>query len=292
MLNSFYPALGTPLDSSGNVMVSSMAKHVEDQVNKKAAGLLVMGSMGIQPVIKDSEYVKVAKLAAETARGACPVYVGVMDNSIARVRDRIESLNGLPIDGVVTTLPFYFPSSQEEAVTFYTALADSSAYPLYLYDLPGVTQCKIQAATVIKLMKHPNIAGIKTGDIALSRVLSRKQPEVNSQFQIIYSGLDTFDVAYQYGITKNLDGMFSCTGDIALRMYKALNEGNHELAAGCLDQIVGLRDVFVEVGVFPGFTYAMNLLGFEGSFSPDYSPVLNPVQADKVEAFMKEIKLV
>lgn len=292
MNSSFYPALGTPLDKNGNVNMNSMFKHVEDQVNKKAEGLLVMGSMGIQPVIKDSEYTKAAEVAVKAARGACPVYVGVMDNSIARVRDRIDSLKHLQLDGVVATLPFYFQTTQEEMKVFYRSLADSSPYPLYLYDLPGVTQCRIQASTVIDLMSHPNIAGIKSGDIALARVLSRKLPEIDPHFKIVYSGLDTFDVAYSYGITKNLDGMFSCTGDIAELMYTALNEGNRELAAECLDKIVGLRNVFVEVGVFPGFTHAMNLLGFEGSFHPDYSTDLNPQQADKVKSYMQQIKLI
>lgn len=292
MNSSFYPALGTPLDQDGNVIMNSLVKHVEDQVNKKAEGLLVMGSMGIQPVIKNSEYAKVAEISVEAARGACPVYVGVMDNSIARVRDRIDSLKELQLDGVVATLPFYFQSSQEEMKVFYRALADSSPFPLYLYDLPGVTQCKTQASTVIELMSHPNIAGIKSGDIALARVLSRKVSEIDTHFKVIYSGLDTFDVAYGYGITRNLDGMFSCTGAITETMYTALSEGNRELAAQCLDQIVGLRNVFIEVGVFPGFTHAMNLLGFEGCFHPDYATDLNPQQADKVKSYMQQIKLI
>jgi dihydrodipicolinate synthase/N-acetylneuraminate lyase len=292
MINRFYPALGTPLDSMGNVVFNSLNKHVEDQVNKKAAGLLVMGSMGIQPVIKNSEYVKVAQIVVEAAHGSCPVYVGVMDNSIARVKDRLNSLNDLQLDGVVATLPYYFQSTQEEMKTFYRSIADASSFPLYLYDLPGVTQCKIQAATVISLMSHPNIAGIKTGDIVLARVLSRKQPEVNPDFQIIYSGLDSFDIACTYGISRNLDGMFSCTSDTTVTMYAALNEGNNKLAADCLDKIVGLRDVFVEVGVFPGFTHAMNLLGFEGNFHPDYASELNLHQAEKVKAFMQHMKLI
>lgn len=292
MNNSFYPALGTPLDTDGQVMDASLFNHVEDQINKKAEGLLVMGSMGIQPAIKNSEYVKVADIAVQAARGTCPIYVGVMDNSIARVKDRIDSLKELTLDGVVATLPFYFQTSQEEMKVFYTALADYSPFPVYLYDLPGVTQCKIQSSTVLALMSHPNIAGIKTGDIALARVLSRLQSQYDPEFQIVYSGLDTFDVAYGYGIHKNLDGMFSCTGEISERMYTALNEGNKELAAQYLDQIVGLRNVFVEVGVFPGFTHAMNLLGFEGNFHPDYTARLTPLQADKIKSFMQQIRLI
>ncbi|RED52795.1 dihydrodipicolinate synthase family protein [Cohnella phaseoli] len=292
MSNGYYPALGTPLDRDGSVLTGSLIKHVEDQIGRKAEGLLVMGSMGMQPMIKDSEYAKVAQIAAEAARGQCPVYAGVMDNSVARVKDRIERLQGIKLEGVVTTVPFYFQSTQTEIIAFYRAIADTSPYPLYLYDLPGVTQCKIQAATVIELMRHPNIRGIKSGDLALVRGLSRSLRDVNPEFEVIYSGLDTFDVAYSFGITRTLDGMFSCTSQIAERMYEALQAGNLESAAGHLDSIVGLRNLFVEVGVFPGFTHAMNLLGFEGDFHPDYSSRLNPQQADKVESYMRQIRLI
>jgi dihydrodipicolinate synthase/N-acetylneuraminate lyase len=292
MSHSFYPALGTPLDKDGNLLAGSLNKHVEDQIDRKAEALLVMGSMGIQPMIKDKEYPKVAEIAVKAARGACPVFAGVMDNSVARIRDRVDSLQGIKLDGIVATTPFYFVSTQEEIKAFFRAIADVSLYPLYLYDLPGVTQCKIQTAAVAELSSHPNIVGIKTNDLAMVRVLSHTLHDTAPHFELIYSGLDTFDVAYAYGITRNLDGMFSCTSGITEQMYDALKEGNLTLAVQNLDKIVGLRNLFVEVGIFPGFTHAMNLLGFEGDFHPDYCSRLSPQQADKVKSYMQQIKLI
>jgi dihydrodipicolinate synthase/N-acetylneuraminate lyase len=80
-------------------------------------------------------------------------------------------------------------------------------------------------------MKVPNIMGIKTGDLAMARVLSRLQPSVNPDFSVFFSGLDVFDAAYHYGIKKNLDGMFSCTAAISSRMYNALENGDLEEAS-------------------------------------------------------------
>ena len=292
MAHRFYPALGTPLAADGSVLEGSLTLHVEDQVARRAEALLVMGSMGIQPMVRDREFPKVAAIAAKAAKGACPVLVGVMDNSVSRVRDRIDSLRGLRLDGVVATTPYYFVVTQEEAKAFYRAVADTSPFPLYLYDLPGVTQCKLSTATVAELAEHPNIAGIKSNDLAMMRVLQHQLREMAPDFELIYSGLDTFDVAYGYGITRNLDGMFSCTAEIAEQMYDALERGDTALAARKLDDIVGLRNLFVEVGIFPGFTYAMNLLGFEGNFHPDYCRPLRPEQADKVRSYMQKVKLI
>ncbi|MFD0961084.1 dihydrodipicolinate synthase family protein [Paenibacillus chungangensis] len=292
MREGFYPALGTPLDEMGNVIESSLTLHVEDQIRGKASGLLVMGSMGIEAQVRQSQYVKIASIAIKAAKDTVPVMVGVMDNSIGRVLDRIESLNGLHVSGVVATTPFYFGMNQAEVKTFFEQMADKSPYPVYLYDLPGVTKTKITVDTAMQLMAHRNIAGIKTGDLPTARMLERQKGEVDPQFSILFSGLDVFDTAYSFGLNRQLDGMFSCTTPLNIQMYDHL--ANHDMAAASktLDDIVNLRDLFVSVGVFGGFTHAMNLLGFEGNFAPDYTIALNAEQQEKVKAFMQQLKLI
>lgn len=291
-IDGFITALGTPLDNAGEVVVSSLQRHVEDQVQAGAAALLVMGSMGQQPYIKASEPVRIARTVVDTVKGASPVLVGVMDNSIGRVKERIEELRGLDIDGVVMTTPYYYPMSQEDIKAFFTALASTSPFPIYLYDLTVVTQSKITADTAAQLMTVPNIAGIKTGDLTTARVLSRLKASVNPAFSVMFSGLDLFDAAYAYGIRQNLDGMFSCTAAIGSRMYKALAKGDSVTAAQALDDILLVRDTFIQVGVFPAFTHSMNLLGFEGSFHPDYMKPLNAERQEIVKACMKQVNLI
>ena len=102
-----------------------------------------MGSMGIQSAIRNSEFPKVAKAAQKAVKGRVPLFVGVMDNSVMRVKDRIDSLDGLAIDGVVATTPFYSKCTDEEIISFFKGIASASPFPVYLYDLPVVTKLKI-----------------------------------------------------------------------------------------------------------------------------------------------------
>lgn len=291
MKDGFYTALGTPLDEYGDFIPGSFKKQVEDQIAAGASGLLVMGSMGIEPCIKNTEYIKIVKAAVEAARGACPVLVGVMDNSVSNVMQRIDCLKGLKIDGIVTTAPYYFTATQDDIKNFCGKIASVSPFPLFLYDLPGVTKVKMSISTIEFLKSVGNVKGIKTGDIVTARTLLRSSTE-KDDFDIIYSGLDTFDVAYKYGIRMNLDGMFSCTPSITSRMYNCLEKGSYEEAADILDSILQLRDTFVGVGVFRGFTYAMNLLGYEGIFGPDYNFEINEEQIEVVKECMKKCRLI
>ena len=294
MNTGYYTAVGTPLDQSGNLVRHSFRRHIEDQLSEGASGLLIMGSMGMEPCIKESEYSLIAKDGAEAANGRCPVFVGAMDNSLSRVRKRVESLEGLKIDGVVVTTPYFYTSTQEELVNFFKEIASFSPFPVYLYDLAVVTKVRIHPETVESLMSVENIKGIKTGDIITARRLLLS-PARRADFSILFSGLDIFDVAYKYGLRMNLDGMFACTAPIAAKLYESLKADRHEAAAGYLDQILGLRGEFMKVGVFSGFSYAMKLLGYEGEFFPDY--IQNSTKEDGeefegIKEYMKAVKLI
>ena len=290
MKNGFYTALGTPLDQQDNLVADSFAKQVEDQVAAGASGLLIMGSMGMGPYVKNGEFAKVAKVGSEAAKGACTVFVGVMDNSVTRVLERIDALKGMKIDGVVATAPYYFTSEQDEIRNYFVQIADKSAFPVYMYDLPSVAKTPISVKTAEFLMKHKNIKGIKSGNLVTARLLTQN-PNRPDDFSVLYSGLDTFDIAYHGGVKMNLDGMFACTPKIATNMYKCLANSEWEQAGKYLDDILTLRDCLAANNIMESFGYVMNLLGYAGRYSPDYSVEFKDSQRETVMECLKKCKV-
>lgn len=290
MNKGFYTALGTPLDTNGNFCADSMALQIEQQIQSGASGLLVMGSMGQMTYLKNSEYAKVAACSAEAAKGRVPVLVGVTDVSIHRVMDRVEALKGIDgIDGIVSTVPYYSTLTQDNIYTFYNEIANRSGRYTYLYDLAVVTKTATLPATVKRLWKNPNIKGIKSGNLVTHRILMR-DAEKPADFTQMYSNIDDFDIAYKYGIDKNLDGMFSCTPKTAKKMYEALAAGDMATAGKALDDILALRDLFITTGdLMMAYTHSMNLLGCRGKFGFDYLTDISDDQKERVTAAMKEL---
>lgn len=282
MNDGFYTALGTPVDSDGKLIKKSFEGQIERQIEAKAAGLLCMGSMGNMVGIRESEYFQVAKTSVLQVRKRIPLMIGVMDNSIKRVLDRISTLDGLDIEGVVTTTPFYYRVNQEQIFTFYDEIAKKSKYPLFMYDLPGVTQSPIATQTVLQLMKNKNIRGLKSGNMNLISEIMRSGADYRS-FDLLYSGLDTFDIAIKGGITKNLDGMFACTPSNSEKMYHGGNPAMH------LDNILKLRNLFVKHGVLNSFSYSMELLGYPGIYHEDYTVEINENAKSEIRESMIEI---
>ena len=287
MTEGFLTALGTPLDKHGNYMAASMAAHVESQLAAGAAGLLCMGSMGQQPYIANSQYPLVARTCADTVRGGIPLYVGVSDISIQRVTDRIEALKGLAVDGVVATASYYEVLTQEELVSFYRQIADNSPYPLYLYDLPYVSRAPVTPETVLTLMCHPNILGIKSANITMLRRTMR-HPSFDPAFRVFFSGLDIADVGFCYGLSYILDGMFACAPVTSAAFGRCLAAGDVRGAGITLDRILNLRDTMDRFGLWSSFTYIMNRLGFPGYFNPDYVTIRDDGR-EVLDALLKEM---
>ena len=289
MKPGFVPALGTPLDQNGELCVAGFKAQIEQQIQAGAVGLLAMGSMGQQAFIRADVYPKVAKAAVEAAAGRVPVFVGAMDTSISRVKQRIAPLEDLAIDALVFTAPYYSVCNRTQMMTFFREVAKLTKHNIMLYDLPPVTQAKITYDMVLELLETvPNFVGIKSADTQMFRKL-KLNPNVPKDFITVYSGLDTFDVSYAWGINNCLDGMLSCTPYNTGKLFEALNKGDRETAATHMSNIVAFRDFFVANNLWPCFTAAMNLLGCEGNFAPDYNPLPTDEQYAKVRAELVRI---
>lgn len=289
MKAGYVPALGTPLDANGNLCEESFRKQIEDQINAGAVALLCMGTMGIQAYIRQEVYPQVAKVAVDATKGRVPVFVGAMDISITRAKERLAAMEELDVAGFVFTAPYYSPCSRDQMINYFKAVAASTRHSILLYDLPHVTQSKITYDMVLELLRDVhNFAGIKSNDQQMFRKLTLN-PQVPKDFIMVYSGLDTFDIAYKWGIDKCLDGMCSCMPVNTGKMFKAMENGDFDTAAQCLNNIIDLRDAFIRWDLWPAYNATMNLLGYEGIHCPDYCSAIKPEYVPQIEKMLKEI---
>ncbi len=288
LTNGFYTALGTPLTDDGKLVESALAKHIEQQIDAGVSGMLLMGSMGIEASIPNSEYGKAVDCAIKANNGRVPLFVGAMDNSVARVKERLAMIGkDKKIDGIVVTVPFYAVPNVDEAISWFTKIADCSPYPVFMYDLPGVTQFRISMTIIDAVIKHPNIKGMKSANWELIKAIGRKYPD--EKFDCLYSGLDSFDYANALGINKNLDGMFCCTPKNGKAMYECVKKGDLIGARRHLDNILLLRNTMLANGLMYCFTYCMNALGIEGNFHEDYTPLAKDGAKELMIKVLKDI---
>ncbi|MCE4565047.1 dihydrodipicolinate synthase family protein [Maribellus sp. CM-23] len=288
MKDGFYPALGTPTDENSKLVKDSFSKQIEMMIDADAKGVLCMGSMGKMISIRDCEYPAIAKQCVDIVSKRVPVMMGVMDCSVDRIIDRIDALDNCVVDGVVATVPYYFKLNMNEIINFFRLLAKRSKYPVYIYDLPSVTQAPVSFVMMQELIKEPNIIGIKTANMNLILEMKRNNCQ-REGFSVLYSGLDLFDVALNSGIKKNLDGMFTCTPVNSKKMYENMGTGTFDTHAKYLNNIIKLRNILVKGNIFSAYSYAMGLLGCPGNYQSDYDVPISEGLKEEICQFMKEM---
>ena len=288
MKDGFYTALGTPYLPDGTLAEAGYRKEIEQQIQAGASGVLAMGTMGLLGCVPEAEYERVIRVACDAVAGRVRVLVGATDNSLTRVKARMDIINKYPVDVVVLTPPYYDRLNNDLLVEFLTKCAAMTDKDVYLYDHVGITQHKLNFAQVKKLSQVPNLKGIKSADLVLIKAL-HDDPEIKEDFMPIFSGSDLFGVANQYGIKNYLDGIFSCFPATIGKIQKCFDAEDYEGAKYWLKMMMDARDDMLAGGLWPMFSYAMNLLGCEGLFGHDYDTPANEKQKADTEAIMKRL---
>jgi 4-hydroxy-tetrahydrodipicolinate synthase len=151
--------LVTPFEN-GRVDHDALRSLVRSYIEAKVAGFVALGTTGEPSSLDYGEQAEVLTTILDEA-AHLPVVVGLAGNNAVELRERALRLNELPIAGLLVPAPYYVRPSQAGLIGHFTTLADTSAVPLLVYDIPYRTGVRLDIATLLTLAGHPNIHAIK-----------------------------------------------------------------------------------------------------------------------------------
>jgi 4-hydroxy-tetrahydrodipicolinate synthase len=292
LLSGVVTALGTPLDDHEDLHEQGMRRQVRLQLDAGIAGLLVLGSMGATPLLKDEVCREAIRVTVDEVAGRVPIVVGCGDTSTARTLARIRWAEAHAVDGVAVMPPYFFVFSQAELLEYYRELAASTALPLYLYGNPATTKHVLEFPLIAELSAIDTVVGLKeSGDLlTLRRAIEElRQP---GRFAVL-SGLTPFaDLALELGADGVIDGLFAAAPELAVALGAAARRGDRLGAAGARRKLLHLLEVVKIDSLFGGFTAAMNLRGVPGHFAPRPFTAGSPAGRAQVQAILAALDLV
>jgi 4-hydroxy-tetrahydrodipicolinate synthase len=220
--------LVTPFTDRGEVDYPALRALVEWQIAEEIDFLVPCGSTGEAQTLDDSERERVVAAVLETAGGRVPVMAGATSNDTARAVAEARRMCRLGADLILTATPYYNKPTQGGLFRHFTAIADASAKPICLYNVPGRTAVNLQPAITLQLAEHPNVMGIKeaSGDLAQVMQILRGRPE---RFAVL-SGDDWLTLAI---IAAGGDGLISVASNEMPGSMRALV---HLMLAGDLEK--------------------------------------------------------
>lgn len=163
-------ALVTPFSDDG-VDYDSFGRLIEWQISEGINALVIAGTSGEGSTLTDAEHKAVLEFAVDRANGRVPIIAGTGSNNTAYAVELTKFACSVGCDACLVVTPYYNKTTQDGLVKTYYAIADASAKPLILYNVPSRTGVNIEPATYVKLAEHPNIAAIKEASGNISKIV-------------------------------------------------------------------------------------------------------------------------
>ena len=173
MFSGSIPALVTPF-RGGVIDEAAIARLVDWHVAEGSSALVPCGTTGESATLGFDEHYRVIELVVAAAATRLPVIAGCGSNDTATALRHLERAAALGADAALVVAPYYNRPSQDGIVAHFTALADASALPIIVYNVPGRTVTDILPATLAQIATHPRIVGIKDASGDLTRVTEHR----------------------------------------------------------------------------------------------------------------------
>ena len=110
----------------------------------------------------------------EVANGRVPVIAGCGSYSTAVAIELVRSAADAGADAALVVVPYYNKPSQAGLAAHFTAIAEASALPIVVYNVPSRTVADISVETLAEVAKHPRIVGVKDATGNLGRVSDQR----------------------------------------------------------------------------------------------------------------------
>lgn len=164
-------ALVTPFDEEGNIDYAGYQKLIEYVIDGGVDYLVVQGTTGETPTTSAAEKKALLEFSIKHNSKELPIMFGLGGNNTRAVLETIAQTDFSGIDSILSVCPYYNKPSQAGIIAHFTAIADASPVPVFLYNVPGRTVINMKGDTIAELAKHPNIIGIKDASGSMEQTL-------------------------------------------------------------------------------------------------------------------------
>lgn len=241
-LRGVWTALVTPFAADGSVDTPALRALIAEQLDAGVAGLVPCGTTGETATLSIEEQDLVITTTLDAVKGRVPVVAGAGANDTAAAiknHRRVAALRAgdYTVDGALHVTPWYNKPTQDGLYAHFMAVAESSALPIILYNVPGRTGVDLLPDTILRLVDQDTdearrFVAVKeaTGSVQRSQELLNALHEAGRDLAIL-SGDDGHILSL---LALGGDGVISVTSHLCARelaqMVKAFDRGELSMA--------------------------------------------------------------
>ncbi|MEU3162769.1 4-hydroxy-tetrahydrodipicolinate synthase [Streptosporangium sp. NPDC006930] len=202
-------AMVTPFTSDGAVdyeTAGRLATYLVDE--QRNDGIVVSGTTGESPTTTDDEKERLLRAVVEAVGDRAMVVAGAGTNDTHHSVELARSAERAGAHGLLLVTPYYSKPPQEGIYRHFATVADATALPAMLYDIPGRSGVPILSETLARLARHERIVAVKDAKADLFEGTQ----VIASTGLAYYSGDDTLNLPW---LSVGAVGCVSVIGHVA-----------------------------------------------------------------------------
>ena len=182
-------AMLTPFHSDESInheAAAQLARHLADTGTE---GIVVTGTTGESPTLTFEEKLALYRTVKEAVGDRCAVIAGTGSYCTRESVELTEEAEKLGVDGIMLVVPYYNNPPQEGLYQHFRKVAEHTALPIILYNIPARSPRNMETSTVVRLAELPNIIAVKEASGKLEQI-AEIIAQTPARFQV-YSGDDS-----------------------------------------------------------------------------------------------------
>jgi dihydrodipicolinate synthase/N-acetylneuraminate lyase len=180
MMPAFATANGADIDATSTIDLDNLHDGVNRMIGDGIDVIATAGSFGEFHTLLWDEWETLARATAEVVNKRVPLFIGCTALNSREAVKRMRVASEVGAYGVLVGVPFYFPSTVDNAVRFYHDIAER--FPnlgIMIYHNPPLHNIEIPVDAFRRITQSPNVVAMKD---------SHRSPEEFSELQGIVRG--------------------------------------------------------------------------------------------------------
>jgi 4-hydroxy-tetrahydrodipicolinate synthase len=229
-LHGILPAVPTALTTDESLDEPAQRRIIEFLLDGGVHGLWVLGGGGEANLLTEAVRRRVVQVIVEATAGRVPVVVGVGEVGTKRTIDRIRAMEGLGIDAISVTAPFYYIHTQDDLLLHFETLLDATSLPMVIYHVPHNTSNPLTLDTVKRLAQNKQFAGIKDSGGSFGFTLELLRHCQRPDFRILQGWEDLLAPSLLLGADGAVMMVPVVAPRLSCNLYEAARSGDRDRA--------------------------------------------------------------
>lgn len=288
-----FPPMMTAFKTNGDVDYDGFTKNIERWNATDLSGYVVLGSNSEAVYLSDDEKLKCIEITVQSAGKDKSIIAGTgLESTSETIRLTNEAAKRGADAALILTPGYYADKMDDRAmINHFTKVADHSAIPILLYNVPKFTHVTISLDATKILSRHPNIRGMKdsSGDVPRLEALTKIIP---NDFTLFVGTASAWYPGIALGLNSGIMALANCAPKECIDVLKYFQNGEQQKAKELYNRLLPLNLAVTATYGVAGLKYAAEILGYIGGTVRSPLQPLNDDAKIKIREILAIAKLI